>query len=315
MTEGLKLNVPTLGWEQMLTGRKEMLDKYDVAKKQAKVHEVEVSHGPAAEAAVREWLTAFLPQRYGVTSGYIVSPGVDSESKLPHYDVIIFDRLESPILWVEKHSDLSEQGRVLAIPVEHVQAVLEVKSAMSSVTVRKAIEHLHDLAPLMSGFDPPGSAYKLHLPEQFTCAAVFFELRTTEDHSEAALEAFVEGIDLRGYLGGLVLRAESHTSANTGRVNLILSETPIEKSTVSQTPLSEFGISKSTQGGERQHVAAQINWMEADFARFGFDLIARMQGTYQPGILSSFYGMGSSYTELMKLAQTQGRGVFKKDIT
>ena len=47
-----------------------------------------------AEAELRKWLSGFLPKRYGVTSGYIVSPGLKSAEKIPHFDVIIYDQLE-----------------------------------------------------------------------------------------------------------------------------------------------------------------------------------------------------------------------------
>ena len=52
-----------------------MLDAYDKAREQARIHEVETYHGKVAEAEFRKWLAGFLPKRYAVTSGYIVSPG------------------------------------------------------------------------------------------------------------------------------------------------------------------------------------------------------------------------------------------------
>jgi hypothetical protein len=85
----LKLQVPAQGWRQFLTGRKEMLDAFDRAREQSRAHEVETFHGRVAEAAFRKWLAEFLPGRFGVTSGYIVSPGVSSSQKVPHFDVII----------------------------------------------------------------------------------------------------------------------------------------------------------------------------------------------------------------------------------
>ena len=43
-----------------------------------------------------------------------------------------------------------------------------------------------------------------------------------------------------------------------------------------------------------------IQWSESGFARFAFDLLAMVQGTFRPGYVSSFYGMGSTLTELMQ---------------
>ena len=145
MPDKLKIEIPVQGWKQFLTSRKEMLDAYDRAREQAKAHEVETFHGEVAEGMLRKWLSSFLPKRYGVTSGYIVSPGLKSIHKAPHFDVIIYDQLESPVLWVEDSPDVSSQGRSLAIPVEYVRSILEVKSIFSTTTVRDAIEHLTDL--------------------------------------------------------------------------------------------------------------------------------------------------------------------------
>ena len=107
--EKLKVQFPSQGWGQILTGRQEILDAYDRARQQAR-HEAETFHGRVAEGAFRRWLQGFLPKRYGVTSGYIVSPGLASDVRAPHFDVIIYDQLESPVLWVEENPDASRQG-------------------------------------------------------------------------------------------------------------------------------------------------------------------------------------------------------------
>jgi hypothetical protein len=43
-----------------------------------------------------------------------------------------------------------------------------------------------------------------------------------------------------------------------------------------------------------------LKWAESQFAQFAFDLIAIMQGTYEAGRLSSFYGVGNSFFEMMR---------------
>jgi hypothetical protein len=301
MDDKLKIEFPSQGWAQILTSRKEMLDAYDRARQQARAHEVEVFHGKVAEASCRKWLSSFLPKRYGVTSGYIVSPGLKSSDKAPHFDVVIYDQLESPILWVEDNPDASEQGRSLAIPVEHVRAVLEVKSRFSARTVKEAIEHLSDLAPVMKGPDDPNERYKLHLPASFFCGTLHFELLQADEFSEAAVAANVEGVALRGFMGGLVLRAEGHTAPASGRMSITNSETPIETNVGrGKSPISEFGLSSSIQVTDKLHLGALITWHESNFAQFAFDLVALLQGTYQNGRVSSFYGLGKSFTESMR---------------
>jgi len=301
MPEKLKIEFPSQGWRQLLTARKEMLDAYDQAKEKAKSHEVETYHGKVAEAEFRKWLSSFLPKRYGVTSGYIVSSGLKSSEKTPHYDVIIYDQLESPVLWVEEFPDVSSQGRSLAIPVEYVRCVLEVKSNFSSTTVSEAMDHLKDLLPLMGGPDDSHEKYKLHLPSTFCCGFVFFNLLQKDQFSEAALGKVVSGIELRGFFGGLILRGEGHNKPLTGRISLFKSETPIE-STIgsSKQSLLNSGMTQSKQVTERLFFGSMLVWAEPNFSQFGFDVIAMMQGSYEVGRVSSFYGMGTSEWEQSK---------------
>jgi hypothetical protein len=295
MSDKLKVEFPVQGWRQFLTSRKEMLDAYDRARTKAKSHEVEIFHGKVAEAELRKWLSSFLPKRYGVTSGYIVSPGLKSTEKTPHFDVIVYDQLESPVLWVEDFPDASPQGRSLAIPAEHVRCVLEVKASFSATSVGDAIEHLADLLPLMGGLDGPQEKYKLHLPPNFCCGLVFFELRQEHQFSETAMNRIVSGIKRRGFFGGIILRGEGHTRELTGKLSLLRSKTPIE-SIIGKTKASLLisGIAESIKIGENFHIGSMLMWGEPDFSQFGFDVIAMMQGTYEVGRISSFHGMGTS---------------------
>lgn len=296
----LKVQIPSQGWKQLLTGRKEVLDAYDRARDQARSHEVETYHGKVVEAAFRKWLKNFLPARYGVTSGYIVSPGLSSKDKTPHFDVIIYDAMESPVLWVEEDPDTSAQGRSLAIPVEYVRCVLEIKASFSNRNVKAAIGHLSDLLPLMKGLDDPSDPYKLHLPSSFSCGCIFAELRVADASSDSALNEMLEGLSLRGFLGGLVLRGEGHTQPQTGRVALVQSEQPsVNLFDAKVTPLLEVGISNTIRIADKVNVGAMITWSESTFSEFAFDLVAMLKGNYRPGRLSSFYGLGSSWLELM----------------
>jgi hypothetical protein len=304
MDEKLKLQIPSQGWRQFLTGRKEMLDAFDKAREQSRAHEVETYHGRVAEAVCRKWLAGFLPSRYGVTSGYVVSSGLASSQKVPHFDVVIYDRLEAPVLWIEDNPDSSAQGRSLAIPVEHVCAILEVKSRFCRSTVRQAIEHLADLSPMMNGADESGERYPLHLPANFSCGCVFFELREADAADWGAMDAIIDGIALRGFWGGVILRAGGQSRPNTGRFGLTQSETPIERCPEGESPLLDFGLGATRELAEKLHIGSLLRWSESAFAEFGFDLIAMMRGSYQTGRLSSFYGVGSSELEALKAKMT-----------
>ena len=300
MSEKLRIEFPTQGWKQFLTSRKEMLDAHDRAREQAKAHKVETYHGNVAEAELRNWLSSFLPKRYGVTSGYIISPGLKSTQKVPHFDVVIYDQIESPVLWVEGTPDVSSQGSSRAIPVEYVYCVLEVKADFSSSTVGDSIEHLKDLLPLMRGPDDPKEKYKLHLPTTFCCGLVFFELKQEHQFSDKALSKIMDGIQFRGYFGGLILRGEGHEKDLTGRLILLQGDTPIE-STVGKgkQSLLDLGLlmTGSVKTTNNLHVGSMLKWGETNFSEFSFDLITMMQGTYQVGRISSFYCFGTSRME------------------
>jgi hypothetical protein len=47
-----------------------------------------------------------------------------------------------------------------------------------------------------------------------------------------------------------------------------------------------------------------LDWSEMWFARFAFDLVAMLQGTYD-GRLSSFYGFGSSWGEIARRSKRE----------
>jgi hypothetical protein len=272
-----------------------MLDNFDRAREQSRAHEVETYHGTVAEAEIRRWLGTFLPKKYGITSGYIVSPGIKSVEKLPHFDVIIYNAFESPILWVEDSADRSVQGRSLAIPVEFVSGVLEVKGRLKSSTITSALEHLADLKPLMDGYDNDNDRYKLYLPRNFFCGLVFFELQKDEEYSLAIMDHLIDGFKLRSFFGGAVLRGQGFDQPETGQLSLGMSMTPFEgaigrdkESLLSQ---SNALIGKSRQISDQQHILSILNWSRSGFSQFGFDIVSLLQGTYKVGQISSFYGM------------------------
>lgn len=108
-------------WKQFLMAKKDMLHAYDREREKGRERPVQTEHGRVAEAELRKWLANFLPKKYAVTSGYIISQGTPKNEYLVHYDVIIYEHLEAPILWVDDNPDHSQQGKSMAIPVEYVR--------------------------------------------------------------------------------------------------------------------------------------------------------------------------------------------------
>lgn len=274
-----------------------MLDEFDRARTHSHAQEIEVYHGHVAQAEVRKWLTDFLPKKFGVTSGYVISTAMSVEDEAPHYDIIIYDPWNSPVLWVEEHSGTTEHSKSLAIPVEHVFCVLEVKSRYSVRDCRKAMEHLGDLRPLLEREEASDLRYKTALPRNFSCGVIFFDQREEAVTSEKALETFIDGSHLRGFFGGLVLRSEAFGPEVSARIRLTDCDSAIEKA-VFPRPANPLQMTKTVEGPPPfKHRGAAMCWTESSFTIFGFDLIARLQGTFDHQS-SSNYAVGVTVVEV-----------------
>lgn len=290
----LKAQIPNQGWKQFLIARDEMLAAYDRAKTISKKRQVQTEHGNVAEAEFRKWLSNFLPKKYAVTSGYIISQGVPNSENFIHYDVIIYDYLEAPVLWIENNADYSSQGISLAIPVEYVRGVIEIKSAFNKKTARKAVEQLLRLQPLLAKIEPVDQLVKLYLPPSFFCATVFFELHKKTEMEFAALDEILEASNIRGYYGGYILRGETLDNYYSGKLSLRRRDSEVQADNKS---LLFWASSKSKKIAENIYVNSYLDFSESYFAEFAFDIIALLKGNYHPNILSAYYGMGTTQWE------------------
>jgi hypothetical protein len=93
--------------------------------------------GRRREDDVREFLRAFLPERLGVGSGEIAA---SDGSVSPQMDLIVYDRLETPLL------DRSESS--IVVPVEGVCGVIEVSSRLDVTKLRQDVEKIRDVKAL-----------------------------------------------------------------------------------------------------------------------------------------------------------------------
>jgi hypothetical protein len=296
MAKGTKapLRVGAQGWEQFLASRREMLDAFDNAKKKSKAHKVPTQHGRVAEAAFRDWLSNFLPKKYGVTSGYVVSQGVPEGVKTPHFDVIIYNQLDSPVLWSEGNADLSNAGSSRAIPAEYVQAVIEVKSSFDAQSAAKAIEHLFELEPLLKEIDPVNERYRKYLPPNFFSVVVYFEDRGGRRFNRMALANAIPRQPLRGYFGGIILRANDLQTDESLRIFFLVSKTRFDP-TAKETELSvltEAPMANHHAISNGYHIGGMLHRSESAFSMFAFDLIALLNGTYENSRISSRHCVG-----------------------
>jgi hypothetical protein len=277
-------------WQQFLVAKRAMLDAYDRAQTHAKAQSVSTHHGVVGEAAVREWLATFLPKRYGVATGQIRAQGLPIPHQSKHFDVIIYDQLEAPMLWVEDNRDKSESGRIRIIPAEFVRAVVEVKSAFSRVTVREAIAKLKELEPLTSGIDAEGYAYPKFLPASAILAMLFFELRLEDRNDIEALNLLRDAQFQRQFYGATILRGEGNHPDDTALAHRLCSEQPLSEIVQEDGLLSGMTITASRQIDSR-NISTMLKWGDVGFSEFAFDLLALLNGTYRSGFASSFHGL------------------------
>jgi len=187
-----------VGWQEFASNRTDILAKYDAAKSRGASRPIKTEHGVTGEAAFREWLSSFLPAKYRVTSGFIIPDVVETPAyKLYHYDIIIFDALNAPVLWTDANPDLAEQGKRRAIPARYVYAVLEIKAAFGASPARDALDKLRELNVIAP-----------HFPAQFSCAAVFMELPLALTSQGKLLAHLIPEPPIHAFWGGLIMRCE-----------------------------------------------------------------------------------------------------------
>jgi hypothetical protein len=94
--------------------------------------------GENRENILRSFLAEHLPKRYGVTKGEIITKG---GAHTHSSDIIIYDALNCPILYVE---------RTAILPIEGVYGIIEIKSRLSKAELVDAItkiERFKQFAP------------------------------------------------------------------------------------------------------------------------------------------------------------------------
>lgn len=208
MTKKFKSKYGYQGWQEFLTNREELIQEFQNALAKNENRPVRTSHGNAGEAAVRKFFENFLPKKYGITSGYIIPDIICQDYILFHYDIIIYDNINSPILWIDSDYDDSNLGRKRAIPAEYVFSVIEVKSMFTKKSIREATEKLSDLNSL-----------KDYLPKEFTCSTFFFEIKNDLISKSNILEEFLSK-QISGFKGGVILTSEINTEM-TGLISPI----------------------------------------------------------------------------------------------
>lgn len=288
------------GWKEFHRNRKNILDEYQRLLDLTANRPVQVAHGQGVEAYIRTWLSEFLPKKYGVTSGYIIPNLYDDTGVIYHFDIIIYNRLDAPILWTEGNQDNSEQGKFRAIPAKHVVAVYEIKSRFNKDNVVDALKKLDQL-----------TKFKDQFLSHYSSGIIFIELKENDNNSKVILKALHRGTGIFGFVGGMVMKYENDDSA-TGYIisypsgsnsfNGVERLSPLAKKiddlNIYQT--EDGNVTLAEQGGGAILVATSSNtysvskmygvgyeldgkylsldWSRSNFSRFCVDLLSRLEG-------------------------------------
>lgn len=281
------------GYDQLILNKKNLLACYDIALIRSKTHKVQTSHGNVVEAEFRKWLSNFLPKKYGVTSGYIISQSMDVRMEnLSHYDVIIYDALECPIFDVEANQDESNQGLRRVIPAEHIHMVIEVKSTLTYKSITDANKKLQELEPLLfnSEVDELGP-YNGKLKPNFVTQSLFFELKESEFKKEQIFRTLFEH-NLSRHFGSIILRAQGKDDSLTGITKSIAGD--------SKVPMmfngldSGFTIYADVVKDDKYH-GGVLNWSNINFSDFALNTLNLLNCTYRQGFAPSLYGLNLPY--------------------
>ncbi|HEX3657037.1 MAG TPA: DUF6602 domain-containing protein [Pirellulales bacterium] len=218
------MNEPRLkhvGADAILAERSKLLALYDTAKVQCADDPVKVEHGHVAEQAFRNYLAHFLPKKYGVAKGHIITRDLTYDGPLEEWDLIVYDVLESPVLYVRADSGATP---LLGIPVQHVKAVLEVKATLTQANAEKVTTKLLKLEqfrrPQDKGKDEPGE----YLPWDFFSKAVFFETATKnkDDYIKSLNRLQPLGLHTFTQFEGAIILRSQHDHNASGAISSLM---------------------------------------------------------------------------------------------
>ena len=287
------------GWKEFHRNRKDILAEFDKILEQTANRPIQVAHGQGVEAYIRKWLAEFLPKKYAVTSGYIIPNLYDDSGKIYHYDIIIYNYLEAPVLWTEGNQDNSEQGKYRAIPAKYVIAVYEVKARLTKSNATDALSKLNQTKDFSD-----------QLNKNYSCGVIFIDLKKSDKNKESILKELYKGVNVIGFSGGLVLRFEEDdtctgliTSFNTEPNseennhckplakaiddlkiyltedgNLQIAETGSGVMCVATTE-NTWSVSKLYGVNYKEGVqSVNLNWSRSNFSEFCINLLSALDG-------------------------------------
>jgi len=209
-----------IGFKPLHAERKKLLSEYDILKEQLDNDPVKIEHGIKGEAHFRSFLEQFLPKKFGVTKGYIITTDLEYKGSLEEWDIIIYDALESPVLFVRKNEDNTNNSAKRGIPVEYVRAVIEIKASFNVKSAKATTNKLLKLRQFIKENRTDNMSINNALKHPFVTFAVFYEtnVKNKSQYLEALkqLTPFWQKNPLVQFAGGLILRGQNRPEYSSG---------------------------------------------------------------------------------------------------
>jgi hypothetical protein len=274
-----------IGVDSFFTEKKHLLDTFDSAKQKGSDDAVKTDHGFVAENSIRNWLRSFLPKRFGVCKGYIITHDLEYAGPLEEWDVVVYDAIESPILFTREASDGDDHVERRAIPVEYVRSIVEVKSALNPKSTKEVVKKLRKLKPFLGKNESPD--YSKYLCSPFICSAIFFEtnVRSLSEYRKSLdnLASLFTEQAVIPFIGAFVLRSQKEPS-HSGWLRPLISETPIDFPNI-----MEMSSKFEYQDGSHGAFGCQV-WCVNEYPTFLFEFMAFLKGKKKKRA-ASFYGL------------------------
>lgn len=275
-----------IGVDAFFAMRSQLLSDFEVAKQRISDDPVKTEHGNVGEAQVRNWLKEFLPKKFGVCKGYIITSNLNYAGPLEEWDIIIFDALESPILFTKGQGDGGESRR--AIPIEYVRGVIEVKSSLNLVSAKKAVKKLKKLGDFIR--DKNSKNYPTHFTFPFISSMIFLEVNIEKFPTYRNVLNKISEInqeEIIPFIGALVLK-DSKNIAHSGYLKQLVGELDAVKSL--EESVFEMSNIYQFKDGKYGCFGSITGYTKNSFPEYTFDLLSYLRGK-KTNFKSSLYGL------------------------
>jgi hypothetical protein len=211
-----------------------------------------------------------------VCKGYIITNNLDYSGPLEEWDIIIYDALESPILFTRDTKK--------AIPIEYVRGVIEVKSTLNNKSAKKAEQKLMKLHKFIG--ENKSQDYRNFLTQPFITSMIFFEIgvlnlkqyRTSLD----SISKIYQQDNKLPFMGALVLKSSKNPD-HSGYLKAFICDTPaFEEPIFEMSPPFRYSEDKFGYFGT-------LGFGVNSFPEYIFDLLLFLKEE-KTNKVSSFYG-------------------------